>query len=190
MLVAGLMPGRKGAENLLQIMEKHILNLLGTDKLKQWIKRSDALIFDSGKSNNLIANRVVMIFLFLFLTLSRERISSSYINLESYRTLSRHIPQYESDDLSINLSSFLDLARNRPEISHSLILNINFYDFIKRLNIFDSLDLKFLISRLKKLKEEFDASGNLFELRQNFPGNTLRFWMEKLNLRLDFLCLR
>ncbi|MEO1147545.1 MAG: NACHT domain-containing protein [Cyanobacteria bacterium J06638_22] len=136
LLVAGLMPGRKGADVLLQAMEQQTRQYLDFAILKDLIQWADSATIDSQNPSKPAAKRVGAIFLVCDLALDRSRTNALdrsrardrahalalALNLDGSHALARALARDRGRALALTLALDLALALAQV-IQHSQILS-------------------------------------------------------------------
>ncbi len=188
LLVAGLAPGKGGADDLLLAMERRAQTHLASDKLKALVSWATAATENSPGDTNPPAKRVAAIFLALALTLAISR----------YRDRAWDFARYLESDIENALRRVLDLNRSLglyldkylPLETHYLSLDLDphmdkIFEIAEKyqgFKIFEKARTDNLISGLNPLKNSTaDRKAPLTE-KMSFIECVYRNFFENLNI--------
>ncbi|HHP7245358.1 MAG TPA: NACHT domain-containing protein, partial [Elainellaceae cyanobacterium] len=103
LLVAGLMPGRRGADDLLSLMEREAKTRIATPKLHQLLHWADEVTQGSDRNYKPVAKRTIAIYLVCFLELA----------LNGQRTFFPEMYDYYHLEFGYNLALSIDIILDR-----------------------------------------------------------------------------
>lgn len=167
LLVAGLMPGRKGADSLLRWMEQQANSFLNTDRLKALVRWAQNATEGSEGNYKPAAKRVGAIALALTRDLDHVLARVLARVLDAVLSLARV--------LSRILSRALDL-----DLDH--VLNRDLAHEFQKIEIFKSIDWADLIQRLETLQSEISDAHQPAEVRRAFVQRVQNLWFDALQL--------
>jgi hypothetical protein len=183
LLVAGLMPGRKGADQLLLLMEKQTQRLLESPLAAQRIIRllrwaEQATEGSEGKYKP-AAKRVVAMYLALVLALAHVlTYALSHIHAYALDLNLVHV-----DDLAHALTPVLTFAPIHafvPALDRTLNRALALACFCQQTQILHSIDLEQVIFKLEVLKPPDD--NQFAEVQRAFVEQIFNLWFETLQL--------
>lgn len=175
LLVAGLMPGRKGADFLLQTMEQQAHKYLDTPTLRELIQWADRSTVNSRDPSKPVAKRVGAIFLALDLDRALDRALDLALAIKLDLALDLNSAFDPNFDLAINLGLARDLARDLarnlaldPSLALDLVLDLA--QVIQSSQILDCFNYDGLVQEI----EDFHKVVNLKIMtgRRNYISNT------------------
>ncbi|MBE9181209.1 NACHT domain-containing protein [Oculatella sp. LEGE 06141] len=150
LLVAGLMPGRKGADDLLLLTEQQTQTYINTPKLRTLLKWSDAATADSDGDYKPAAKQVAAIFLALDRALDRA--------LDLAREFAK-LKIFKSVDFSALIAQLEALKSEVPTDDQPVEVRRAFVDRLLQL-WFNALDLDPDVAKLSE--DEITALNNYF----------------------------
>jgi predicted NACHT family NTPase len=195
LLIAGLLPGSKGADPLLLLMEKQARSSINTSKLNtllQWAERATSGSEGNYKPAAKRAAAIVLVFDLaldcdLALNLNLDRDLNFALDLDLDRALNLAL------NLDCDLTPALDLARdlainsnrNRTHVrahvrAHALA--IAYGREYGKIKIFKSVEFAKLISGLKKLKAQVPGNAQPIKVRQAFIAHRYQLWCDTLGV--------
>ena len=189
LLIAGLMPGSKGADPLLQLMEKKTQNYINTPKLKALLRWAEQATSGSVGSYKPVAKRAASIVLVLVIALDRDRALANELDLAHYRAL--------------DLAPTLDRARTFLACYHELACELDrthefnrvldrtiyyAYEF-QKIKIFSSVDFIKMVANLQVLKAQIPGVTSTFKARLSFFDDIRQLWFNALKLNLEAVML-
>ncbi len=175
LLVAGLMRGRSGADELLLQMEKQAQQYINTPKLKALLNWAHTATDGSEGDYKPAAKRAVAI----FLALDPARASARVLALDLDIVLARVLA----------LDAILDLARSRASaldviLDLDIVLDLDIalaLDF-EKIKIFKSVDLLDLVQQLEGMKSRVPDNNQHVLVRYAFAEEIWQVWLAALHL--------
>jgi len=169
-LVSGLMPGRKGADDLLLLIEDQAQNQINTVKLKALLQWAEAATTGLTGNYKPAAKRAAAICLALDLALARARALVRDLDRALVRDLACARARARVLDRALDLDLALDLAFNRA-------------------NIIRTANLTVLVARLKSLQSQIPDHNQPYEVKRAFANRIWQLWFDALQLDSEMLQL-
>jgi hypothetical protein len=189
LLVAGLMPGRKGADELLLGMERQAQTHLSTPKLKALVQWATAATEGSEGDYKPAAKRVRALDLALDLHGTLNLDLHRTLNLDLHRTLNLHSTfilacTLDLDRaLSLARASALSLDRTLDlDLGLALALARTFALAFQEIKILKSINFDELIQRLEALQSQIPDNNQPLEARRAFVQRIQQPWFEALQI--------
>ncbi len=199
LLIAGLLPGSKGADPLLLLMEEQARSFINTPKLKALLKWADDLTAESEGNYMPAAERAVAIY--FACNLAHERIFQSdevrpaaanvqKLCIRSGQTFNIFIQSFDYDFGLDQIVRDILIARDftlsfDPEIFCGLELARTF----EETQIFKSVDFTKLITELEILKSQVPDNAQPLEIRRPFFDRVDQVWVNALELNREIATL-
>ncbi|HEY9627762.1 MAG TPA: NACHT domain-containing protein [Coleofasciculaceae cyanobacterium] len=212
LLIAGLLPGSKGADPLLLLMEEQVRLLINTPKLKALLQWSENATLGSKENYNPVAKRTAALVLARDLdrALARnfdrdlERALTRDRDLARARDLERAFARaHDLADLACDLADLArDLARARDldfardladrdlvrardlarDLALALVRALALAREFEKIKIFQSANFTKLVADLERLQSQVPGDSQPIEARQAFANRLYQIWFDALRL--------
>lgn len=193
-LVAGLMPGRKGADDLLLMMADEAQSRINISKLKALLHWVKATTEGSEGKYSPITKRATAIY--LACALDRIRTHTQAPALDCDLDLACALAYDLDRDLALALALSFARALTRAyalalgyDLALALALTraLAFTRALNRANIFRTINLTVLTERLKLFQSQVPDDNQPYEVRRAFADQIRQLWLDTLQLDPELL---
>ncbi|WP_346293850.1 NACHT domain-containing protein [Sphaerothrix gracilis] len=192
LLVAGLVPGKRGADELLLAMEKQAQSKLQSERLQALVKWADAATQGSPGQIKAAAKRTAA----LALDLDLDRALALDLALDLDRALDRALARALDRALDRARALALDLARALARAldrtrarAHALDRVLDLVEELQPSGVFRKGEIENSVQRLTELKQIIPNNINYIKGYYHFLEPIRKVWENAINLKPDLLQL-